>query len=244
MRIKQFGKVNHIFKSLFSNQNNKKEELEVDENGIFFTGSSLPQDLVEFTEEEKQMFHDAEMEDFHWEQKLKHIERTAPISVFITQEELNAESTKEEEVIEQILSAAYFPERRVDIYINTYGGDVHTMYAIIDAINSIPNETRTIGIGKIMSAGGPILLAGKIRCMTRNSFLMIHDISGGAMGSPEEIEAELDFIKRLKEKFIISTSQRSNLSQDKLRSLTNQKRNHYFDADEALELGLIDEIIG
>lgn len=195
-----------------------------------------------FTEEEKAEQHDAMMEDFRWDVRLKRIEREAPIPIFITQEHLTAEGIKEDEVIEQILSAAYFPEREVHIYVNTYGGDVHTMFAIMDAIQALPNVTKTIGIGKIMSAGGPIMLSGDVRSMTKNSFLMIHDIDGTVGGSPEEMKAEIEFMELLKARFAKFVSSRSKMTEESIMDLMRAKRNHYYSADEALELGLIDEI--
>jgi ATP-dependent protease ClpP protease subunit len=232
------GSLTSFLTSLVSS---KDQLLEGEQQSMGMMGMGFP-DL--YTEEEKKEIHDAELEEFRWETRIKRLERNAPITVFISQEELSAEKTKEEEIIETILSASYFPEREVHIYVNTYGGDVLTMFAIMDAIRSLPNATKTIGIGKIMSAGGPILLSGKIRAMTRNSFLMIHDLSANAYGSPEEINAELEFMEKLKERFISFASTRSSISEDEMRKMMSQKRNHYFGAEEALSLGLIDEIIG
>ncbi len=209
----------------------------------------IPQEGAELhnefdTSEDKQARHDAAMADFRWEQRIKEIERESAIPIFITQEHITAEGIKEDQVIEQILSAAYFPEREAHIYVNTYGGDVHTMFAIMDAIQSLPNTTKTIGIGKIMSAGGPILLSADIRSMTANSFLMIHDVSAVVAGSPEEIRIEVEFLNKLKVRFAEFVSKRSKLSPQKIMDLMASKGNHYFSAEEALSMGLIDEIIG
>jgi len=207
-------------------------------------GGPPPQGPSLDSEEERQEKHDAEMEDFRWDRRIKEIERTSPIPIFITQEHITAEGIKEEQVIEQILSAAFFPEREAHIYVNTYGGDVHTMFAIMDAIQSLPNTTKTIGIGKIMSAGGPILLSGDVRSMTKNSYLMIHDISAVMAGTPAEVQAELEFIEKLKKRFARFVSVRSKLTPQMVMDLMDEKKNSYFSAEEALEMGLIDEIIG
>jgi ATP-dependent protease ClpP protease subunit len=51
-------------------------------------------------------------------------------------------------------------------------------------------------------------------------------------------------MEKLKERFVTFAAARSHMNEDEIRDMMKQKRNHYFSSEEALQLGLIDEIIG
>lgn len=191
------------------------------------------------TKEQKDLKHKAEWEDFEWEQKKKKIDRQGPIRIWLTgsvREEMN------ELIIKKIRQAADYPERDIELYISTYGGSVYEMIGICDAILSVPNHVKTIGSGKIMSAGGPILVCGNERIMTENSTLMIHDLWGGSHGSPSEQEAEIAQ-SRVLQKIIANYFARfSDLEQEALIEMMEKKKDSYFSAKQALEMGIIDFI--
>ena len=196
------------------------------------------------TKAQKKKKHAASIAEFEWELKKKSIDREGPIKIFLTRESIDSETVRNDKIVEQILDASDWPEREIHLYINTYGGCVLTMFAIIDALNHVPNKTKTIGIGKIMSAGGPILVSGDVRQMTRQSWLMIHDIRSVEYGSPSEMRAELEFTLILRKKLAEHLAKKSNLTTEKIEEMMDEKKNHYLSAEQALEMGFIDEIIG
>lgn len=191
------------------------------------------------TEEQKEQKHEAEWRDFEWEQRKKKLEREGPIRIWLTgyvKEEMN------ETIIQRIREAADYPERNIELYVSTYGGSVYEMIGICDAILSAPNHVKTIGSGKIMSAGGPILACGNERIMTESSFLMIHDIWSFGLGSPSEIEASLEQTKRLQRLLAKYLSRFSDLEEDAVIEIMEKKKDSFFSAKEALEMGIIDSI--
>ena len=191
------------------------------------------------TAEQKEQKHLAEWEDFQWEQRKKELERKGPIRIWLTgtvKEQMN------ESIIKKIREASDYPERNIELYISTYGGSVHEMIGICDAILSSPNHVKTIGSGKIMSAGGPILACGKERIMTENSFLMIHDVWAGEFGAPSQIEAGLEHVKSLQRVIARYLSRFSDLEEDAVIEIMERKKDTFFNSKEALELGLIDKI--
>ena len=130
----------------------------------------------------------------------------------------------------------------IDLDITSPGGDVYGMLGTIDIIQNAPVDINTLGRGMIMSAATFILACGTgTRTMTKNSVLMIHQISTWVAGTSKDVLAEADHLKflqeesyRLYEKF---SNKKASFWEDKC------KRNCYFTAKECLELGLIDEIL-
>ena len=130
----------------------------------------------------------------------------------------------------------------VDLDITSPGGDVYGMLGTIDIIENAPVDINTLGRGMIMSAATFILAAGTgRRYMTRNSILMIHQISTWVAGTSKDVLAEADHLKFLQKHAYKLYEKYSN---KKASYWENKcKRNCYFTADECLKLGLIDEII-
>lgn len=191
------------------------------------------------TEEQLQFKHQAEWNDFVWEERKKEMSRFGPIRIWLTED---VDEHMNETIVKKIRRAADFPERPIEIYISTFGGSVYAAISICDAILAVPNHVKTIGIGKIMSAGGPILCVGDERVMTENSFLMIHDINGGSFGSPSEMLAELEHIRQLKTSMASYFERFSKLKQEEVGKMFDDKKNYYFSAQEALEMGIVDRI--
>ena len=130
------------------------------------------------------------------------------------------------------------PFTSIDIYLNTDGGEVYQGLAIHDIINEMGKKivTRVICVGQVFSSGIFILMAAGCRAATPNSFLMIH--------YGETTNSSNNDIRHNKELIAIHTNicyDRSLVSKRKINSWNNQDT--YFNAEEALEIGLIDEII-
>ena len=193
------------------------------------------------TEEQKSQKNEAEWEDFLWDREKKRLEREGPIRIWLVgtvREEMN------ESIVKKIRDAADYPEREIELYVSTYGGSVYEMIGICDAILAAPNHVRTIGSGKIMSAGGPILACGDERVMTESSFLMIHDIWSGSIGSPSSIEADLNHVRDLQRILARYLSRNSDLEEDAVIEIMEKKKDSFYSAQEALEMGIIDYIEG
>jgi len=79
----------------------------------------------------------------------------------------------------------------IPIVIDSYGGYVYSLLAMIDIIDQSPVPVATIGLGKMMSCGSVLLTCGAegMRYATPTSTVMIHDVASGNQGKVEEIKA-------------------------------------------------------
>ncbi len=90
-------------------------------------------------------------------------------------------------------------EDPITVHINSPGGSVLAGLAIYDVMRSIKPKIVTIGYGMQASMGSILLAAGDERMMTRNSNLMIHQISGGNEGKASAMEINMAFSEQLHE---------------------------------------------
>lgn len=135
------------------------------------------------------------------------------------------------------------PEKDIFIYINSPGGSITSMYSIYDVMNFVKPDINTVGIGQCCSAGSFILAAGTKgkRCLLPNAEVMIHELSGGAQGKANDIFNEVAKLEKLYEKMAKQYVSFTGKSLSKIKKDMN--RDHWLDAEAAIEYGLIDKII-
>ena len=130
----------------------------------------------------------------------------------------------------------------VTLVIGTYGGEAYGMFGMIDVMRTSKFVIDTVALGSAFSAGAWILAAGtgKRRAYS-NSFIMVHQLRGGNEGTMQEMDQTNKHQKQMQK-----------LSEKLLAKFTNKdekfwaracKKEYYMDAEQALELGIIDEII-
>lgn len=133
-------------------------------------------------------------------------------------------------------------EMPINIYINSFGGDVYSGFGLFDFIRSLDVEVHMYVVGTAMSAASIILMSGDYRYMYENSKIMLHSASGGIEGKGFEIINDAEEYKRIHQQMAEIYASRSNVDYKKwMRDLKYE--NLYYRAKEALELGLIDTII-
>jgi len=135
------------------------------------------------------------------------------------------------------------PEGRkpIKIFINSDGGSVDTVLHIIDMIRLSKTPVYTIGMGRVYSAGGLLLMAGHKRYIFPHTSCLIHDGSSGAIGSVGKMLDNLEFTKELERRvkdFILSSTRISKKLYDK-----NYRNDWYMFSEEMIELGIADEIV-
>ena len=137
--------------------------------------------------------------------------------------------------------------RPFDFYISTYGGGASDMFAIYDMMQAIKKDSDicTVGLGKVMSAGVLLLAAGTKgkRKIGANCRVMLHGVIAGSSGSLISIENEMEETKIMQKMYIRAISENTNMSEAHLRRLIKRNTNVYLSAKEAVELGIVDEII-
>ena len=137
--------------------------------------------------------------------------------------------------------------RPIEFYISTYGGNADDMFALYDIMRQVREETEihTIGMGKVMSAG-VLLLAGGTkgkRKIGKNCRVMIHSVIAGNHGNVHNLVNEMEAIQALQEMYINSLVEETNMSKSRMKKMLERKVNVYLSAEEAVELGIADEII-
>ena len=135
-----------------------------------------------------------------------------------------------------------------DFYISTYGGSALDMCGIYDMMKFCQSqgcEIETIGMGKIMSAGVPLLAAGTKgkRCIGKNAVVMIHGVQGGAMGSLAETKNELEQIGKIQDKYVELLAANTKLTRKKIEKMIAKNVNVYLTAEEAKAAGIVDIIL-
>jgi ATP-dependent Clp protease protease subunit len=137
--------------------------------------------------------------------------------------------------------------RPIEFYISSYGGNADDMFALYDIMRQIREETEihTIGMGKVMSAG-VLLLAGGTkgkRKIGKNCRVMIHSVIAGNHGNVHNLVNEMEAIQGLQEMYINSLVEETKMSKTRMKKMLERKVNVYLSAEEAIELGIADEII-
>ncbi len=135
------------------------------------------------------------------------------------------------------------PEKDIHLYINSPGGSVTAGMSIYDTMQFIKPDVNTICIGQACSMGAFLLAAGaeKKRFCLPNSRVMIHQPSGGAQGQATDILIHAENIKDTKERLNRILAKHTGNAVEKVAADT--ERDNFMNAKEALEYGLIDQIL-
>lgn len=137
-------------------------------------------------------------------------------------------------------------EEQIDIIMNTAGGDVYHGLGIYDLISNHPGMVTIKCFGRVMSMGSIILQAADVRQMSENATMLIHYGTDAFVGHTKDAERaakESQRVCRLMEDILLSKikSKQKRFTRAKLQEM--MKFDTYLTAEEALKLGLIDEII-
>ncbi|MBC8383053.1 MAG: ATP-dependent Clp endopeptidase proteolytic subunit ClpP [Candidatus Cloacimonetes bacterium] len=135
------------------------------------------------------------------------------------------------------------PKNDIHMYINSPGGVVTSGLAIYDTMQYIKPDICTICMGQAASMGALLLAAGAHgkRSALPNSRIMIHQPLGEVQGQATDIEIHAKEIIKIKERINQILSKHTGNDIKKIER--DSDRNFFMDAKEALEYGLIDEVI-
>ena len=127
------------------------------------------------------------------------------------------------------------------LYINSPGGSITSGMGIYDTMEFIKSNVITIGIGICASMGAFLLASGQKRYSLPNTEIMIHQPLGGVEGQATDIKIAAERIIKLKKRLNTILARKTHKSLKKIYKDT--ERDNYLDAKEALNYGLIDEVI-
>ncbi len=135
------------------------------------------------------------------------------------------------------------PDRDISLYINSPGGDINGLFAIYDTMQYIRPDITTICFGQAASAAAVLLAAGTPgkRLALPHSRILLHQPYAGAQGQVSDIELVSQEVQRLKLQLEEILARHTGQSVDKIH--TDTDRDFVLTALEALEYGIIDEVI-
>jgi ATP-dependent Clp protease, protease subunit len=134
-------------------------------------------------------------------------------------------------------------EEDIQMFINSYGGEVTAGMAILDTMNYVKCEISTIAVGLAASMGTVLLVNGtkEKRFALPNSKIHIHQPLGGVKGQASDIKIEAEEIIKTRESLYKILSKRTGQSIKQIEK--DADRDKYFTAKEAKEYGIIDKVI-
>jgi len=146
-------------------------------------------------------------------------------------------------VVGELLYLDSLNHDEISLYINSPGGSITDGMAIVDTINYIKCPVSTICVGMAASMGAFLLSSGSKgkRCCLPNSEVMIHQPLGGAEGQATEIKIVAERILKLKDKLNTILSKNTGQKLEKVEKDT--ERDHFLNAKEALDYGIVDKIL-
>jgi ATP-dependent Clp protease protease subunit len=135
------------------------------------------------------------------------------------------------------------PDRDISIYINSPGGSFTALTAIYDTMQFVKPEIQTICMGQAASAAAVLLAAGTKgkRLALEHARVLIHQPSGGGEGQSSDIEIQAREILRMRE--LLEQMISSHTGQDEAKVRKDIERDKILTAREAVEYGLIDEVV-
>ena len=135
------------------------------------------------------------------------------------------------------------PDKDINLYINSPGGNVSSGLAIYDTVQFIKPDVSTICVGLAASMGALLLAGGakgKRYCLP-HSRLMIHQPSGGAYGQATDIDIHAREILRLRERLNEVLAAHTGQPLEKI--AIDTERDNFMAAEEAVEYGLVDQVL-
>ncbi len=135
------------------------------------------------------------------------------------------------------------PDKDITLYINSPGGSVTAGLAIYDAIQYVRPKVATVCVGQCASMGAVLLASGEKgkRYILPHSRVMIHQPHGGAGGTAIDIEIQANEILKLKG--FLNSIIHQHTGQSLSRVEEDSDRDFYMSAQEAVDYGIVDEII-
>ena len=136
------------------------------------------------------------------------------------------------------------PERQISIYINSPGGSFTALTAIYDTMRYIKPDIQTVCLGQAASAAAVLLAAGTKgkRLALPNSRILIHQpATEGGYGQSSDLEIQAREILRIRA--LMENMLASDTGQELAKVSKDIERDKYLTAQEAVEYGIVDDIL-
>jgi ATP-dependent Clp protease protease subunit len=148
-------------------------------------------------------------------------------------------------IVAQLLFLESQGNEDISFFINSPGGIVTAGLAIYDTMQFIKPDVSTIVMGQACSMGSLLATAGSPgkRKILPNARHMIHQPSGGARGQATDMEIQVEEILKMKKSLTEIYVKHNSKGKTYEQFRNDMERDKFMSAEEALEYGLVDEII-
>ena len=213
----------------------KKEKAKIDENQIVIINNIQPPSV-----------HDNELRTINLYGDITE-QKAADVVAALLYLENSSHSVLPEDPLDPA-SKEIIVAKSISMMVSTHGGTASDMFSVLDVMDMVKGRTcdiETFGIGKVMSAGVPILAAGTKgkRKVGRNCRIMLHNVMAGTGGTIFSMENELEEIKWVQERYIETLSSYTKLTPSRIKKILKAQRDVYISSEEAIKMGIADEII-
>jgi ATP-dependent Clp protease, protease subunit len=135
------------------------------------------------------------------------------------------------------------PEREIQLFINSPGGEIYAGLAIYDVMQFVRAPIRTTCVGIAMSMGSVLLMAGTKgrRTALPHSRIMIHQGSSGFRGNTPDVEVQAREVMAVRD--MMTDLYVKHTGQPKEKNLKDMERDLFMSPVEAQQYGLIDEVV-
>jgi ATP-dependent Clp protease protease subunit len=135
------------------------------------------------------------------------------------------------------------PDKDINLYINSPGGDITSLFAVYDTMKYIKSDVSTIVMGQAASAAAVLLAAGAKgkRYALPHSRILIHQPHGGAQGQAVDIEIQAKEILRYRQLLDEILAEHTGQPIEKIKADTD--RDFIMTSEQAKDYGIIDEVI-
>lgn len=147
-------------------------------------------------------------------------------------------------VIGQLLHLeAENPEARINLYINSPGGEMTGFFGIADTMRFIQAPVATICVGQAASAAAVLLALGEpgLRFILPNARVLFHQPHGGAQGQSTDIEIQVREMVEMRERMIAMLVDATGQSPERIRA--DLDRDFIIRGDQAVAYGAVDQVL-
>lgn len=135
----------------------------------------------------------------------------------------------------------------IELLISTHGGSASDMFAIYDVMRDIRKDCpiKTLGLGKVMSAGVLLLAAGTKgeRRIGKHCRVMIHSVIAGNSGPMHNMENEMNEIRETQKRYIEALKAETKLTDKQIKAFFDRHVDIYISAAEAVKYGIADVVV-
>ena len=136
-----------------------------------------------------------------------------------------------------------FNREPIKIYINSIGGNVLDMWALVDIMMNSKTPIYTYSTGYAFSSAFMIFIAGSKRFITKHTKMCYHQFSSEISGPYQCIKEEVDDKDKMWEQFEGHVHSQTKITKEKLKEVREKKLNWYIYSDEAIKLGIATEFV-